>query len=58
MKPKNVFKNEYFSKKVQNEFKNFEDLKQEVKFGENTRFDFLVSNKMQRSFIEVKNVTL
>jgi len=40
------------------DFKNFEDLKQEVKFGENTRFDFLVSNKMQKSFIEVKNVTL
>ena len=39
------------------EFKNI-SIKSEVKFGKNTRFDFLVSNKKQKSFIEVKNVTL
>ena len=30
----------------------------EVKFGTNTRFDFLISNKKHKAFIEVKNVTL
>ncbi len=39
------------------EFKNV-SIKSEVKFGKNTRFDFLISNKKQKSFIEVKNVTL
>ncbi len=40
------------------EFKNLEFIKSEVQFGKNTRFDFLVSNKTKKSFIEVKNVTL
>ena len=39
-------------------FKNFETLKQEVNFGSNTRFDFLITNGTRKSFIEVKNVTL
>ena len=39
-------------------FKNFETLKQEVNFGSNTRFDFLITEKTKKSFIEVKNVTL
>ena len=30
----------------------------EQKFGENTRFDFLIKNNKSRSFVEVKNVTL
>jgi sugar fermentation stimulation protein A len=30
----------------------------EIKFGENTRFDFLIKNKNYKAFIEVKNVTL
>ena len=30
----------------------------EKKFGENTRFDFLINEKTKKSFIEVKNVTL
>ena len=29
-----------------------------VKFGDNTRFDFLISKKNYKAFIEVKNVTL
>ena len=33
-------------------------IKQEVKFGDNTRFDFLVLNDDRKTFIEVKNVTL
>ena len=39
-------------------FKNFETLKQEVNFGSNTRFDFLITEGKKKSFIEVKNVTL
>ena len=33
-------------------------IKPEVKFGDNTRFDFLISNKNYKAFLEVKNVTL
>ena len=41
-----------------NKFKNCEVIRQEVKFGDNTRFDFLISKNKIKSFIEVKNVTL
>ena len=41
-----------------NEFDNISEIKPEIKFGLNTRFDFLVSNKKYKAFIEVKNVTL
>tara|TARA_Y100000591_G_scaffold268122_1_gene242297 strand:- start:1431 stop:2129 length:699 start_codon:yes stop_codon:yes gene_type:complete len=41
-----------------NEFKNLDLIKQEVKFNENTRFDFLISKGNKKIFIEVKNVTL
>ena len=37
---------------------NLDIIKQEVKFTENTRFDFLVTKKDKKYFIEVKNVTL
>ena len=40
------------------EFNNISEIKSEIKFGLNTRFDFLVSNKKSKAFIEVKNVTL
>ena len=40
------------------ELKNSIEIKPETKFGKNTRFDFLVSNKKYKAFIEVKNVTL
>ena len=39
-------------------FSKLDVIKQEVKFCENTRFDFLVNKGSKRSFIEVKNVTL
>ena len=39
-------------------FTNIDNIKQEVKFGENTRFDFLLTEKTKKTFIEVKNVTL
>ncbi len=40
------------------EFDGINEIKPESKFGLNTRFDFLVSDKKNKSFIEVKNVTL
>ncbi len=33
-------------------------IQREVKFGKNTRFDFLITEKKNKAFIEVKNVTL
>ncbi len=44
--------------KIIKDFRNLDNIKQEVKFGENTRFDFLVAKGDKKSFIEVKNVTL
>ena len=40
------------------EFENILDIKPEKKFNSNTRFDFLVTDKKYKTFIEVKNVTL
>ncbi len=40
------------------EFDNILDIKPETKFGLNTRFDFLVTDKNKKAFIEAKNVTL
>jgi len=40
------------------EFDDILDIKPETKFGLNTRFDFLVTGKKYKAFIEVKNVTL
>ena len=36
----------------------FDNIKTEVKFSNNTRFDFLISNSTEKCFLEVKNVTL
>ena len=33
-------------------------IKPEVKFGDNTRFDFMITKKKIKAFVEVKNVTL
>ena len=40
------------------EFKNISLIKPEIKFGSNTRFDFLIISKKYKALIEVKNVTL
>ena len=40
------------------DLKNLDNIKSEVKFGRDTRFDFLVSKNNKKIFIEVKNVTL
>ena len=49
--------NSLLSKEIK-DFRNFSTIRREVKFGESTRFDFLVINKNKKVFIEVKNVTL
>ena len=41
-----------------NELKNNDSIKSEVFYNKETRFDFLIEKKKQKSFIEVKNVTL
>jgi sugar fermentation stimulation protein A len=40
------------------EFVKIVEIKSEVKFGEHTRFDFLLITKNYKAFIEVKNVTM
>ena len=40
------------------ELNNYDKIKAEVFFNKETRFDFLIEKKKQKSFIEVKNVTL
>ena len=40
------------------ELKDLSEINPEIKFGANTRFDFLVCKKKYKAFIEVKNVTL
>ena len=40
------------------ELKNNDKIKAEVFFNKETRFDFLIEKKGQKSFVEVKNVTL
>ncbi len=41
-----------------NEFKNIDNIKPEVFFNKNTRFDFLLEKNDKKIFVEVKNVTL
>ena len=36
----------------------FNNIKTEVMFSDNTRFDFMISNNTKKCFLEVKNVTL
>ena len=44
-------------KKINNLIK-FNNIKPEKKFSDHTRFDFFLSNKKEKCFLEVKNVTL
>ena len=54
--------NKLFSEALENnslkEFSKGIKIQREVKFGKNTRFDFLITEKKNKAFIEVKNVTL
>ena len=45
------------NKQIKNLIK-FTNIKSEVKFSDNTRFDFLISNNKEKCFLEIKNVTL
>ena len=45
------------NKKI-DDLKKFIEIKSEVKFSKNTRFDFLLTNNKKKCFLEVKNVTL
>ena len=45
------------AKKIKNLVK-YDNIKTEAKFGMNSRFDFLISNKKEEAYLEVKNVTL
>ncbi len=49
---------EALNEKIIKTFEKIDMIKHEVKFGEKTRFDFLVSKEKKKTFIEVKNVTL
>ena len=40
------------------QLKKYNNIKSEVKFSNNTRFDFLISSKTKKCYLEVKNVTL
>ena len=52
-----IFQNALESNMIK-EFDNDIKIKPEIKFGQNTRFDFLISKKNYKALIEVKNVTL
>ncbi len=47
-----------FNNNLIKEFDKNITIKPEVKFGDNTRFDFLITKKNFKAFVEVKNVTL
>ena len=49
---------EALMKKKINSLIKYNNIATEKKFSDNTRFDFLISNKKQKCFLEVKNVTL
>ena len=54
----NKIVNHGLSNNLINELKNNDLIKSEVFFNKETRFDFLIEKDKQKSFIEVKNVTL
>ena len=49
---------EALNQKKINSLIKFNNIKTEVKFSENTRFDFLLCNNKEKCFLEAKNVTL
>ncbi len=54
----NKIVNEALKKKLIKEFIEFNDIKSEVTYDKQTRFDFFLENKNKKIFLEVKNVTL
>ena len=49
---------EALNKKKISNLKKYTSIKAEIKFSNNTGFDFLLTNKSEKCFLEVKNVTL
>ena len=54
----NKIVNHGLSKNLINDLKNIKNIKPEVYFNKDTRFDFLIEKNNEKIFIEVKNVTL
>ena len=54
----NKIVNHALEKKIINDFSENIKIKSEQVFGKNTRFDFYLEDKINKSFLEVKNVTL
>ena len=54
----NKIVHEALNEKRINKLIKFSNIRNEVKFTDNTRFDFLISNNKEKIFLEVKNVTL
>ena len=54
----NKIVHEALNKKKIKKLNKFNNIKSEVKFSENTRFDFFLNNENEKCFLEVKNVTL
>ena len=54
----NKIVNHGLSKNLINELKRIENIKPEVFFNKDTRFDFLIKKNNKKIFVEVKNVTL
>jgi len=54
----NKIVNHALSNNLINELKDNDTIKPEVFFNKETRFDFLIEKNKQKSFVEVKNVTL
>ena len=54
----NKIVHEALNKKKIKDLIQFNNIKTEIKFSDNTRFDFLISNTRKKCFLEVKNVTL
>ena len=54
----NKFVNHGLTNNLIKELKNNDKIKPEVFFNKETRFDFLIEKNKQKSFIEIKNVTL
>ena len=54
----NKIVNHALEKKIINDFSGNIKIKSEQVFGKNTRFDFYLEDKINKSFLEVKNVTL
>jgi len=54
----NKIVNEALKKKLIKELAEFDNIKSEVTYDKQTRFDFFLENKSRKIFLEVKNVTL